>query len=188
MLTKTLRSRPFRLLLAASLVMSAALAVTFIAMHRIYDLRGPAVEAPERPITDAQAKEQVLQSARQVIGAGKLKAATGTYILVSCAPDNAPPYQGSAYLAFDVPTITETPAYFREIARSLTARGWTEGLPPGHHPGGHTLVKDGVAAVYYRHPDLARRGVLQIYGECRDTTDHQLETIGFSDITGELYR
>lgn len=188
MLTKTLRSRPFRLLLAASLVMSAALAVTFIVMHRIYDLRGPAVEAPERPITDAQAKEQVLQSARQVVGAGKLKAVTGTYILVSCAPDNAQPYQGSAYLNFDVPSITETPAYFREIARSLTARGWTEGLPPGHHPGGHTLVKNGVAAVYYRHPDLTRRGVLQIYGECRDTTDHQLETMGFTDITGELYR
>ena len=188
MLTKTLRSRPFRLLLAASLVMSAALALTFIVMHRIYDLRGPAVEAPQRPITDAQAKDQVVQSARQVIGAGKLKAASGTYILVSCAPDNEPPYQGSAFLDFDVPSSTETPAYFREIAQSLRARGWTEGVPPGHHPGGHTLVKDGVAAVYYRHPDLTRRGVLQIYGECRDTTDHQLETLGFTDITGELYR
>jgi hypothetical protein len=30
--------------------------------------------------------------------------------------------------------------------------------------------------------------VLQIYGECRDTTDHQMDTIGFTDITGELYR
>ena len=188
MISKTLLSRPFRLLLAASLVMSATLAVTFIVMHRIYDLRGPAVEAPERPITDAAAKEQVLQSARQVIGAGKLRVANGTYIPVSCAADNAPPYQGSAYLDFDVPTITETPAYFREIARSLTARGWTEGLGPSHHPGGHTLVKDGVAAVYYRHPDLTRRGVLQIYGECRNTTDHRLDTIGFTDITGELYR
>lgn len=188
MLTKTLRSRPFRLLLAASLVMSAALAATFIVMHRIYDLRGPAVEAPERPITDAAAMDQVLESARQVIGTGKLRAASGTYILASCAPDNAPPYQGSAYLDFDVPTVTETPAYFRGIARSLTARGWAEGLPPSHHPGGHTLVKDGVAAVYYRHPDLARRGVLQIYGECRNTTDHRLDTIGFTDITGELYR
>ena len=188
MLTKTLRSRPFRLLLAASLVMSAVLAVTFIVMHRIYDLRGPAVESPARPITDAAAKDQVLQSARQVIGAGKLRAASGTYILVSCAPDNAPPYQGSAYLDFDVPTITATPAYFREIARSLTAQGWTEGLPPSHHPGGHTLVKDGVAAVYYRNPDLTRRGVLQIYGECRVTTDHQRETVGFTNVTGELYR
>ena len=186
--SEKLRSRSARLLIAAALLMSIALGTTFIAMHRVYDLRGPAVEGPPSPITDEQARQQVLESARQLVGAGKLKAATGTYILVSCAPDNAPPYQGSAFLDFDVPSITETPAYFREIARSLTARGWTEGLPPGHHPGGHTLVKDGVAAVYYRHPDLTRRGVLQIYGECRDTTDHQLENIGFTDITGELYR
>jgi hypothetical protein len=30
--------------------------------------------------------------------------------------------------------------------------------------------------------------VLQIYGECRVTTDHQRETAGFTNITGELYR
>ena len=167
--------------------MSVGLAATFIVMHRIYDLRGPAVESPRNPITDEQAMQQVLGSARQLVGAGKLKAATGTYILVSCAPDDAPPYQGSAYLNFDAPTITQTPAYFREIARSLTARGWTEGLPPGHHPGGHTLVKDGVSAVYYRHPDIPGRAVMQIYGECRDMTDHQGDPTGFTDITARLY-
>jgi len=157
-------------------------------MHRVYDLRGPAVESPRNPITDVQAKEQVLGSARQLVRAGGLRAASGTYILVSCAPDDLPPYQGSVYLNFDTPTITETPAYFRAIARSLTKRGWTEGVAPGRHPGGHTLVKDGVTAVYYRHPDVPRRGVLQIYGECRDMTDHRADPSGFTDITGQLYR
>lgn len=184
----TLRSRSSRLLIAAALLMSAVLAVTFIIMHRVYDLRGPAVEAPPNPITDEQAKEQVLGSARQLVGAGKLKAATGTYLLISCSPENVAPYQGSAYLSFDTPSITETPAYFRQIARSLAARGWTEGLPPGHHPGGHTLVKDGVTAVYYRHPDVPRRAVVQVYGECRNMTDHQSDRTGFLDITGQLYR
>jgi len=186
--SEKLRSRSARLLIAAALLMSIALSVTFIAMHRIYDLRGPAVEEPSNPITDDQARQQVLDAARQVVSAGKLKAATGTYILVSCAPMNAAPYQGSAYLNFDVPSITRTPAYFREIARSLTARGWSEGLAPGHHPGGHTLVKDGVVAVYYRHPDRSGRAVMQIYGECRDMTDHQADATGFTDITGRLYR
>jgi len=186
--SEKLRSRSARLLIAAALLMSIALSVTFIGMHRVYDLRGPAVEEPSNPITDEQAKQQVLDSARQLVGAGKLKAATGTYILVSCAPDNAAPYQGSAYLNFDTPSITKTPDFFREIARSLTARGWSEAVPPGHHPGGHTLVKNGVVAVYYRHPDTPGRAVMQIYGECRDMTDHQSDTTGFTDITGRLYR
>ena len=183
----TLRSRSSRLLMAAALLLSVVLAVAFIIMHRVYDLRGPAVEPPPNPITDAQAEAQVLDSARQVVGAGKLRAASGTYILVSCALENVPPYQGTAYLNFDTPSITETPAYFRQIARSLTARGWTEGLPPGHHPGGHTLVKAGVTAVYYRHPDVAGRGVLKIHGECRNMTDHRSDRTGFTDITGRLY-
>jgi hypothetical protein len=186
--TDTLRTRSSRLLIAAALLMSMVLSATFIGMHRVYDLRGPAVESPRNPITDVQAKEQVLGSARQLVRAGGLRAASGTYILVSCAPDDLPPYQGSVYLNFDTPTITETPAYFRAIARSLTKRGWTEGVAPGRHPGGHPLVKDGVTAVYYRHPDVPRRGVLQIYGECRDMTDHRADPSGFTDITGQLYR
>ena len=186
--TDTLCPRSSRLLIAAALLMSLVLGATFIVMHRVYDLSGPAVESPRNPITDAQAEEQVIVSAQQLVRAGGLRAASGTYILVSCAPDNAPPYQGSAYLNFDTPTITETPAYFRAIARSLTKQGWTEGVAPGRHPGGHTLVKDGVTAVYYRHPDIPRRGVLQVYGECRDMTDHRLDPGGFTDITGQLYR
>lgn len=186
--SEKLRSRSARLLIAAALLMSVALSVTFIVMHRVYDLRGPAVEEPSNPITDEQAEQQVIESARQLVGVGQLKRASGTYILMSCAPDDAAPYQGSAYLNFDTPSITETPAYFRQIARSLTARGWSEGLAPGHHPGGHTLVKNGVVAAYYRHPDIPGRAVMQIYGECRDMTDHHAAPFGFTDITGRLYR
>jgi len=182
-----LRSRPFPQFIAASLLMSLVLGATFITMHRIYDLRGPAVEAPV-PLTDEQTEQQVLEPARRIIGAAKLTAATGTYLPVSCAAEDAPPYQGTAYLTFDLPTITETPAYFREMTRALTAGGWTVGLPPSHHPGGRTLSKDGVTATFYRHPDIPRRGVLRLWGQCRNMTDHRLETIGFTDITGELYR
>ena len=114
-----LRSRPFRLLIGAALLMSLVLGVTFIAMHRVYDLRGPAVEAPANPLSDEQSMEQVLQSARQFVRSAQLRAADGTYLLVSCAADNAPPYQGSAYLNFDLPTITEIPAYFRQIRRAM---------------------------------------------------------------------
>lgn len=181
-----LRSQPFPQVIAASLLMSLVLGATFITMHRIYDLRGPAVEAPV-PLTDEQTEQQVLQSARQIVGAARLKAATGTYIPMSCAAEDAPPYQGSAYLNFDLPTITETPAFFREMTSALTVRGWTVGLPPSRHPGGRTLSKDGVTAVFHRHPDIPRRGVLRLWGQCRNMTDHRLQPGGFVDISESLY-
>ena len=50
------------------------------------------------------------------------------------------------------------------------------------------FVKDGVTAIYYRHPDVPRRAVVQVYGECRNMTDHLSDRTGFLDITGQLYR
>lgn len=185
-LPATLRSRPAQLLMVGTLLVSLILGAVFITLHRTEDLRGAAVERPAHPLTDAQAKEQVVTTARQFVAAGRFKRATGSYILMACREDEDPIYQGSLYLNFDLPTIRETPAYFREIARNLAKSGWREGVPPGHHPGGKTLSRDGVAAVYYRHPDLPGRGVLQIYGECRDVADHRLDDTGFLDVTREL--
>ena len=45
-----------------------------------------------------------------------------------------------------------------------------------------------MTAIYYRHPDVPRRAVVQVYGECRNMTDHQSDRTGFLDITGQLYR
>lgn len=185
-LPATLRSRPVLLLLAGTLLVSLILGAAFIKLHRTEDLRGAAVERPAHPFTDAQAKDQVVASARQFVAAGRFKRATGSYILMACREDEDPVYQGSLYLNFDLPTIRETPAYFREIARNLSTAGWREGVPPGHHPGGKTLSRDGVAAVFYRHPDIPGRGVLQIYGECRDVADHRFDDTGFLDVTREL--
>ena len=168
--------------------MSLTLGVAFVVAHRVYDLRGPAVQqSVAAPLTDAQSRQQVLETARQFVSAGEFRAANGTYLLATCTADEQPPYKGTADLNFELPTIAETPAYFRKIARAMKARGWREGLPPGHHPGGFTLAKDGVVAVYYRHPDVPRRGVLEIDGECRNVTDHKSDITGFIDITGQLY-
>lgn len=182
-----LRSRPVQLLTAGALLVSLVFGITFVALHHIKDLRGEAVEAPTHPLTDDQSKDQVLASARQFVAAGRLKGATGSYLLMPCREDDDPLYQGSLYVNFDLPTIRETPAYFREIARNLSGGGWREGVPPGHHPGGKVLAKDGVAAVYYRHPDVPGRGVLQIYGECRNVADHRMDPTGFIDVSRELY-
>ena len=182
----TLRSGQIRLLLAAALLCSLLLGAAFIVVHRFYDLRGIAGEPT--PLNDAQSRGQVLEPARQFIDAGSLRVASGTYLLKSCSAEERPPYRGQAYLLFEVPSITQTRAVFAGLARTMASRGWTVGTRPGHHPEGWTLAKDGVLAVFYRHPEIPDRAVLQIDGECRNVTDHQLDTTGFVDITGELDR
>lgn len=181
-----LRSRAVLWLIAAALLTSLVLGVGFVTLHRVKDLRGEAVEAPPDPLTDEQTLRQVLDPARQFVAAGRLRRVTATYLLVSCGNDNEPPYQGSAYVDFEVPSITETPAYFRSIVSALSARGWTEGLRPNHHPGGKVLVKDGVSVLFHRNPDVPGRGVLRIYGECRNIGDHRQDPSGFVDITARI--
>ena len=181
-----LRSWPARLLTCAALLLTLTLGVTFIALHHLKDLRGEAVAPPGQPLSDEQAKAQVVGSARQFVTAANLKDASGSYILVSCSQTNGPPYQGTGYVTFDVPSITKTPAYFREIVGTMTRNGWREGLPPNHHPGGKLLTKQRVSVFVFRSPDLADRGVLQIYGECRNMTDHTADPNGFVDITRAL--
>jgi hypothetical protein len=181
--SKRLRSRPVILLLAAGLL--TALALGALVVVRLSE----APSAPETvaaPLSDEQSRRQVLEPARQFVGAGKMRAISAGYLLSSCTSEEQPPYQGLVYLNFDVPTVAATRAYFGEIAREMTARGWREGLPPGRHPGGRTMVKDGMYAVYYRDDDLAGRGVLKIYGECRNVTDHRLDTAGFADVTAQV--
>lgn len=181
-----LRSRAAIALIAAALLTSLSLGVGFVVTHRIYDLRGAAMR-PVDPLTDAQSRQQVLEPARQFVAAG-LQSPSASYLLMSCTNDETPLYQGTVYLNFDVPSITETPAYFRRIAAAMVARGWHEGLAPNRHPGGRTLAKDGVTAVYYRSPEVQGRGVLEINGECRNMTDHSLDTVGFVDVTEQLGR
>lgn len=178
-----LRSRPVVATLAGTLVTLIVLGGVVVLTHRIND-RPPAPSAA--PLTDEQSRRQVLDVARQFTDAGQLGSPTASYLLVSCRSEDQPPYQGIVYMNFDVPRVAETAAYFDDIERAMTAAGWREGEPPGRHPGGRTLAKDGLVATYHRHPDLAGRGVLQIYGECRNVTDHRRDTTGFVDLTGEV--
>lgn len=182
MTSSPLRTRPVLLLTVATLLVSLGLGVAFVTLHRAKEPRAAAIDA----LSDEQSRQQVLGPARQIVEAGRLREVTGSYILSACQPGDEPPYQGAARVGFDVPTIAETPAYFRRIAAAMRARGWSEGLPPNRYPGGKILTKNGVSALFYRNPDVPGRGVLEISGECRNMTDHRLDTTGFVDITADL--
>ncbi|BBY66995.1 hypothetical protein [Mycolicibacterium helvum] len=183
-----LRAKPAVPLIAAALLVSLALGLGFVVMHRFRDLRGEAVDPVAHPLTDEQAKLQVLEPAQEIAGTGKLKAATASYLLMSCKNADEPPYQGAVYLNFDVPGVLDTPQYFGSLAAALTAKGWTEATPPNRHPGGRTFTRDGVTAIYFRNSDQTNRATMQIYGECRNTSDHRSDSTGWVDVTAALPR
>ena len=178
-----LRSGPARLLLALALLGTLVLSAGYIAVHRMYDLRGLTTIAPQ---SDEQSRQQVLGPARQIIAAGSLRHSSATYLLQSCTTEDLPPYQGTVFVAFPVPDVVGTRKLFRQIAQKMSIQGWRIGLPPGHHPDGWTLAKDGVIAIYYRDPDQDGQGVLRVYGECRDIADHRQDGGGFLDVSREL--
>ncbi|WP_431231942.1 hypothetical protein ACQ856_20885 [Mycolicibacterium psychrotolerans] len=181
-----LRSRPAVLLIAAALLVSLILGLTFVALHHFRDLRGAAVDPVAQPLTDDQARAQVLGPAREI--ADTLTSVSASYLLMSCANADEPPYQGAIYLNFDVPGVLETPRYFDTIATAMKTAGWAEAMPPNRHPGGRTFTRDGVTVVYFRNDDHSNRATMQIYGECRNTTDHRRDATGWVDVTAALRR
>jgi hypothetical protein len=183
-----LRSRPAVLLIAAALLVSFVLGLSFVALHHFRDMRGAAVDPVAQPLTDEEAKAQVLRPAREIVGTGKLKSVSASYLLMSCTNADEPPYQGAIYLNFDVPDVLATPKYFDSIATAMTAGGWAEAMPPNRHPGGRTFTRDGVTVIYFRTDDASNRATMQIYGECRNTTDHRRDTTGWVDVTAALPR
>ncbi len=52
------------------------------------------------PLTDEQAVEQVVGSARQIVAAARLQERAGGYTFVSCENENEPPYQAALYMSF----------------------------------------------------------------------------------------
>ncbi|WP_179472089.1 hypothetical protein [Mycolicibacterium vinylchloridicum] len=183
-----LRSKPAKLLIAAALLVGLVLGVSFVALHYFRDMRGAAVDPVAHPLTDEQAKLQVLEPAREIAGTGKLKGVSASYLLMSCTNADEPPYQGAVYLNFDVPGVMDTPQYFASIAAAMAANGWTEAMPPGRHPGGRTFTRNGVTVIFFRNTDSDNRATMQIYGECRNTTDHRADPTGWVDVTAALPR
>ncbi len=183
-----LRSRPAVLLIAAALLVSLILGGSFVALHHFRDLRGAAVDPVAQPLTDDQARAQVLGPAREIASTGTLRSVSASYLLMSCTNADEPPYQGAIYLNFDVPGVMETPQYFNAIAMAMKTAGWAEAMPPNRHPGGRTFTRDGVTVIYFRNDDHSNRATMQIYGECRNTTDHRRDATGWVDVTAALRR
>lgn len=175
-----------RLLIAAMLAVSLVLGGAFLAVDRLHSTPADALNHPDRPANDEQSQAQAVGAARHLVSVANLHPTTAGYLLMSCTDRDNPPYQGAIYLTFTVPAETHADTYLPAIAAALVADGWTQGLPPGGHAFGKTVSKDGVTAIVYQQDNDDRRGVLRLYGECRNMSDHRTDTTGWVDVTGQL--
>lgn len=174
-------------LIAAALAVSLISGTAFLLITHLRPLVS-SLDRPAQPLTDSQTLAQVMEPAKEIVAIAQLQAPTGGYILMSCRDLHDPPYQGEVYLNFRFPVAgkADTLAYLEQMGNALVANGWTEGLPPNQHALGQTLKKNGVTAIFYQNADQANYGTVQLYGECRNTTDHANDSTAWTDVTSQL--
>ena len=140
------------------------------------------VDHPANPLSDQQTRDQVIEPAKQITQYAHLQDPGGRFDYSSCNDQGDPPYRGVVSMSFtmatgqsDGPQTTPDPdTVFQRIATTMVAHGWNDGPPPDWHSYGHVLNKDGVVAVMTQDP-VSGRGKIQLYGECRNMTNHRLD-------------
>ena len=136
------------------------------------------------PMTDAEAADQVVGSAKQIVRIAQLQDATGGYAFVSCKNEDEPPYQVAIYMTFRVPQSNSV-KYLRDVAAAMVAHGWTAAASMGEHFG-QKLTKDGVTAIFYRSLNDTDFATMRLYGECRNTADHRNDNPVWTEVTDQL--
>ncbi|MGH3675198.1 MAG: hypothetical protein ACRDU5_05570 [Mycobacterium sp.] len=164
-------------LLLAVLSISLVLGIAFVVI-------ADAPTSDVAALTDEQARDQVVDSARQIVTVAQLREATGGYTFLSCTNEHDPPYQAAVYLNFRL-SGTNWVKQIREIAAAMLALGWQEAPTMGEHFG-RKLTKDGVTATVHRNLDDAAFGAMRIYGECRNVGDHRNDNPAWTDIGDQL--
>jgi hypothetical protein len=176
-----LRSPRSVVLLLAAFVATLAVWASLVWLS---DRDADAVDLRGKPMTDAQAVAQVVDSARQIVRTAQLRDVTGGYAFVSCKNENEPPYQAAVYMNFRLPQSNSV-KYLRDVAASMVAHGWTLAPAMGEHFG-QKLTKDGVTAIVFRAVNDTDFATMRLYGECRNTADHRNDNPVWTEVTDEL--
>ncbi|HUH68554.1 MAG TPA: hypothetical protein VLZ05_06510 [Mycobacterium sp.] len=173
---------------AAALAISLLLGGAFLSVGRLRSTPSEVLDHPVNPVTDEQSKAQVVGPAKQIVVLTGLQTASAGYLLMSCKDRDDPPYQGVIYLTFALPAAARADTYFPMIAATLVTHGWAEGLPPNDHAFAKTFSRDAITVIIYRQSDDPTLGVLRIYGQCRNMTDHRNDATTWIDITEQFAR
>ena len=111
-----IRTPQSRGLMWAALVLSLVLGLAVV----VVDHREPAGAQVGTSLTDEQAVEQVVGSARRIVAAAKLHDPAGGYTFVSCATESDPPYQVALYMSFTLPH-SNWASYLDDVASAMVA-------------------------------------------------------------------
>ncbi|QUR69788.1 hypothetical protein F6B93_13135 [Mycobacterium spongiae] len=149
---------------------------------------------PAQPLSDDQARTQVVSAAKQITALVNLPDMYASFAFRSCNDQADPPYRGVVEMSFTLPlddssgvsAAVNPDSYFDQIAARMLSHGWSSGPPPGLHPYGHVINQDGVMAIMTAGPNTGWARI-QIYGECRNMTDHRNDgTTNWVKITDQL--
>jgi hypothetical protein len=178
-----LRSPAARALILAALVMSLVFGAVFVVIDSSRSAQTDALGGAE-PMTDEQATDQVVSSAREIVDAARLRNVSGSNVFLSCTSLHDPPYQAAVYLNFGLPESNPVKR-IREVAAAMVAHGWQQAPAIGEHFG-VKLTKDDVTSTFHENPDDMKFAAMRIYGACRNTSDHRNDNPAFTDITDRL--
>ena len=178
-----LRTSAAKLLMLVVLMTSLVLGVGFIVINTSPE-SGLDALGGAAPLTDEEAKNQIVDSARQIVTVAQLRGVSGGYTFLSCRNEHDKPYQAAVYLNFEL-SQSNAVKHIREIAAAMVAHGWREAPSAGEHFG-RKLTKDGVTSTFEQNLDDPGFGTMHIYGECRNTAEHRNDNPSWTDITDQL--
>ncbi|WP_099041509.1 hypothetical protein [Mycobacterium neglectum] len=173
-----IRTPPTRRLLWAALVLSLVLGVVLVVVDR---QEAGAADQVGVALTDEQAVEQVVGSARKIVAAARLRDAAGSYSFVPCETESGPPYQAALYMSFTL-LQRDWVRYLNEVASAMIADGWTDAPTKAEHFG-RKLTGGGVTAVLQRNLDVPGNATMRLYGECRNISDHRNDDPAWTEVS-----
>jgi hypothetical protein len=181
----TIRSKPAARLACVMIALAVALGGCFPMNSEERPSEPP--QPSLAPMSDEQAKAQVVDPAKEIARAAQLRDITGGFSFEACNDQGEPPFRGLVEMGFALPQDMEPKTYFRQIAKTMVGQGWSDGPPPGKVPFGTVIHKGPVMAIMGQHPVSKENGYVQLSGECRNMVDHRNDgKTGAADITDEL--
>ncbi|BBY27241.1 hypothetical protein [Mycolicibacterium sediminis] len=139
------------------------------------------LDGPE--MSDAQTRAQVVEPAQRLVQSVGLQLRGATFRFSACTDQGVAPFRGLVEMGFTFPPGTVKEAYVDEIVKAMADDGWSDGAPAGKKPYGRAMHQGEVMALVSPNPDHPDRGIVEIYGECRNAADHSGDN---EDIRSEL--
>lgn len=141
----------------------------------------PNLDGPE--MSDEQTRAQVVDPAKRLVQAVGLQLRGAGFRFSACTDQGVAPFRGLVEMGFTFPEGADKDAYIEKIITAMSADGWRDGAPAGKKPYGRAMHQGEVMALVSPNPDHPDRGIVEIYGECRNAADHSGED---EDIRAEL--